>query len=60
MPGDHLPEHGAVTREEVDQAVREAGLLENLVDQVVGKNGSVARLPHNTVTLEKKENMKVK
>ena len=55
MRGDGFAEHGSVRGDEVDHAVRESGLLENLVDQVVGKDGGVAGLPHNTVTLESKK-----
>ena len=51
MGGDHLPEHGSVTGQEVDEAVREAGLLEDLVDQVVGEYRRVARFPECHIAL---------
>ena len=51
MGGDDLAEHRAVAGQEVDEAVREARLLEYLVDQVVGQDGRVARLPQSHVAL---------
>ena len=51
MTGDHLAEHGAVAGEEVDEALGEASLAEYLVDQVVGEDRRVARLPQGRVTL---------
>ena len=53
VAGDDLAEHGAVTGQEVDETVREASLLEYLVDQVVGEDGRVARLPQCHVALAK-------
>ena len=51
MAGDDLPEDGSVAGQEVDQAVREAGLLEYLVDQVVGQYRRVAWLPECHISL---------
>ena len=51
VAGDHLAEHGAVAGEEVDEALGEASLAEYLVDQVVGEDRRVARLPQGRVTL---------
>ncbi len=51
MRRDRLPVDGPVGRDEVDQPVREAGLLEDAVDGVVGQHGRVARLPHHAVAL---------
>ena len=51
MAGDDLAKDGAVARQEVDQTVREARLLEYLVDQVVGQDGRVTRLPQGHVAL---------
>ena len=48
---DDLAEHGAVAGEEVDEALGEASLAEYLVDQVVGEDRRVARLPQGRVTL---------
>ena len=52
MAGDGLSEDGSVGRHEVDEAVRESGLFEDLVDPVVGQDGRVTRLPDNAVTLK--------
>ena len=35
VTGHHLPEHGAVRGEEVDKAVGETSLLEDLIDEIV-------------------------
>ena len=52
MAGDGLAEDGPVGRDEVDDAVGEAGVAEDLVDLVVGKHRRVARLPHHSVALK--------
>ncbi len=49
MLRDGASEHWPVARHEVDEAVRESRLLEDLVDGVVGQDGGVARLPHHAV-----------
>ncbi len=49
--GDGLPKDRPVRRHKVDHAVREARLLEDLVDEIVGEHGRVARLPHRHVAL---------
>ena len=41
VPGDGLSEDGPVRRHEVDDAVGEAGVAEDLVDLVVGEDGRV-------------------
>ena len=52
VAGDHLAEHGAVAGEEVDEALGEASLAEYLVDQIVGENGGVTRLPESHIALK--------
>ncbi len=49
--GDDLPKDRPVRRHKVDHAVGEARLLEDLVDEIVGEHGRVARLPHRHVPL---------
>ena len=52
MRSHSFAEHGPVRGQEVDHAVGEPSLLEDLVDEVVGEDGSVARLPKSHVTLK--------
>ena len=44
-----LAEHRAVSRHKVDHAVWEAGVTEDLVDEIVGEDGRVAGLPDGDV-----------
>ena len=52
MTGDGLSEDRSVRRDEVDEAVRKSGLLEDLVDPEVGQDCRVARLPDDAVALK--------
>ena len=52
MTGDGLSEDRSVRWDEVDEAVRKSGLLEDLVDPEVGQDCRVARLPDDAVALK--------
>ena len=49
--GHGFAEDGTVGGEEVDHAVREPGVAEDLVDQVVGDDSGVAGLPQGYIAL---------
>ena len=52
MGGHNLAEGRAVGGQEVDHTVGEAGITEDLVDQVVRHDGGVAGLPEGHISLK--------
>ena len=51
MRRHHLAKGRAVGGQEVDDTIREPGVAEDLVDEVVGHDGSVAGLPQRHISL---------
>ena len=52
MGSHRLAKYGAVRGKKVDNAVGDAGLLEDLEDEVVGEDGRVAGLPECNIALK--------
>jgi hypothetical protein len=57
--GDSLPKHRPVRWYKVHYAVGESCLLEDLEDEIVGKDGRVTRLPQRHVALRGREKRSV-
>lgn len=50
MLGNGIAKNGSIRRHKVDNAIRESGIPENLIDEVIRQNGGIAGFPNNAIS----------